>query len=476
MANLEFPKDFVWGVATSAQQIEGGRHEGGRGDSIWDRFAARPGAIEDASTPDIACDHYHRWREDLALMKWLGLGAYRFSISWPRVFPRGYGQLNGSGLDFYDALVDALLQAGIEPFPTLYHWDLPQALQERGGWSKRDTAKAFVEYSQAVVRRLGDRVDRWVTHNEPWCVTTLGHEEGHHAPGHTDPSEALRVAHHLLLSHGWACKVMRDESPRVKLGIVIIHCPAHPASSSARDRDASRWFDGFFHRWYLDPLFLGSYPPDAVEDRIRAGHLKGPKLPFVQDGDMLAIAAPLDFLGLNYYSRVVMKGGADGRPKDLKVAPPHELTDMGWEVYPQGLYESLLRVHRDYGPREIYITENGAAYDYSVDSLDRIADTKRIEYLRAHLSEAHRAIEDGVPLKGYFLWSLLDNFEWGFGYKKKFGIFSVDFDSQQRLPKDSAHYYKEVVSANAVVEIPAKLAAASTSTQTRGESRETDPK
>jgi beta-glucosidase len=450
MSGYGFPKGFLWGVATSAQQIEGARDEDGRGQSIWDRFARAPGAIADGSTPDVACDHYHRWRQDIALMKWLGVGAYRFSIAWPRIIPTGTGAVNAVGLDFYDALVDGLLEAGIQPFPTLYHWDLPQALQDRGGWGARDTAAAFVEYCSAVTRRLGDRIRLWVTHNEPWCVATLGHEEGHHAPGHHDPAEALRVAHHLLLSHGWATEAIRQEVPGAEVGIVLIHCPAYAASMGEADRDAARWFDGFFNRWYLDPLFRGSYPTDAIADRVALGHLQGDDLPFVADGDLAAIATPLDFLGFNYYSRVIMQAGPLGRPEAVKTVPAEELTGMGWEVFPGGLYESLLRVHRDYWSGKLYITENGAAYDDPVEADGRIPDSRRIAYLREHLLAVRRAIAAGVPLEGYFAWSLLDNFEWGFGYEKRFGLFAVDFETQQRIPKDSAYWYRDVVAAGAI--------------------------
>ncbi len=463
MTRHPFPDGFLWGAATSAQQIEGGRHEGGRGESIWDRFATIPGKIEDGSNSDVACDHYHRWREDIELMKWLGLGAYRFSIAWPRILPAGTGKPNDVGLDFYDALVDALLEAGIEPFPTLYHWDLPQTLQDLGGWSERDTAQAFVDYATHVARRLGDRVRRWVTHNEPWCAATLGYEEGHHAPGHTDPAEALRVAHHLLLSHGRAAAAIRNEAPNAEVGIVQIHCPAYPLTDSETDRDAARWFDGFFNRWYLDPIFRGAYPADAIADRVAAGHLRDSELPFVREGDLAAIAAPLDFLGVNYYSRNVMQTGPDGRRVAVKMGPPEELTDMGWEVYPRGLYDSLVRIHRDYGPQRIYITENGAAFTDTADATGRIADTRRIAYLREHLLAVRQAIADGVPLAGYFAWSLMDNFEWGYGYEKQFGLFAVDFATQERVPRDSAYWYRDLVSANAVVD-PAN-------STTHGESR-----
>lgn len=467
MPKHDFPAGFLWGVATSAAQIEGGRREGGRGDSIWDRFAALPGNIADGSVPDVACDHYHRWREDVALMKWLGLGGYRFSIAWPRVFPEGRGRVNVPGLDFYDALVDALLEAGIQPCPTLYHWDLPQALQEAGGWGERDTAEAFAQYATVVARRLGDRVRHWTTVNEPWCAATLGHEEGKHAPGRCDPAEALRAGHHLLLAHGLATAAIRREVRAAQLGIVLIHCPAHAASDSAADRDAARWFDGFFNRWYLDPVFRGDYPADALADRVALGHLPAPELPCVKEGDLALIAAPLDFLGLNYYSRAVVRAGPHQRPVDARGAPPAELTDMGWEVYPQGLHESLLRIHREYRPRRIYVTENGAAYTDRSDARGRIADARRIAYLRAHLLAARRAIADGVPLAGYFVWSLLDNFEWGFGYTKQFGLYAVEPETLRRIPKDSAFWYRDVVSANAVPDQPAP--------QTRGESRASEP-
>jgi beta-glucosidase len=450
MSRQDFPAGFLWGAATSSQQIEGATGEDGRGESIWDRFAAGSGKIEDGSTPSQACDHYHRWRADIELMRWLGLRAYRFSIAWPRIIPAGTGRVNPAGLDFYEALVDGLLEAGIEPFPTLYHWDLPQVLQDRGGWAARDTTLAFVDYAAAVTRRLGDRVKTWVTHNEPWCIATLGHAEGHHAPGHLDPAEGLRVAHHLLLSHGLAVAAIRREVPGAEVGIVHNYCPSYPASDCAGDGDASRWFDGFFNRWYLDPLFKGSYPADAVADRVAAGHLAGPDLPFVQAGDLATISVPCEFLGLNYYSRSLMKAGPDGKPVDAKTVPAEELTDMGWEVYPEGLYDSLMRVHREYAPAKIFIAENGAAYGYPADADGRIADARRVTYLRDHLLAARRAIADGAPLKGYFVWSLLDNFEWGHGFTKRFGLFGVDYETQRRFPKDSAFWYRDVTAANAV--------------------------
>lgn len=445
-----FQKEFLWGAATSSQQIEGAVHEGGRGESIWDRFAATPGAISDRSNANTACDHYHRWRSDIELMKELGIGAYRFSIAWPRIQPRGYGAVNKSGLDFYDALVDALLATGIQPFATLYHWDLPQELQDRGGWGERDTAKRFADYAGAVTARLGDRVRHWITHNEPWCTATLGHEEGHHAPGHRDPSEALRVAHHLLLSHGWALPIIRENSPGAEAGIVLNLVPARAASESAGDRAAVRRFDGVFNRWYLDPLFRGSYPPDTIADRVRRGHLESAEPDFVREGDLDTIKSPCDFLGVNYYSRIVIRAGGDGEPESVQTVPEEELTDMGWEVYPPGLYDLLRRISEEYDPEKIYITENGAAYADGPDENHRIADTRRIDYLRGHIAAVHRAIADGVPIGGYFVWSLLDNFEWAHGYTKRFGLYWVDFETQQRLPKDSAFWYRDTVQANAI--------------------------
>lgn len=450
MADLSFPKGFVWGVATSAPQIEGGVHEDGRGESIWDRFAAEPKRIADGSDPSVACDHYHRWRGDIDLMRWLGVGAYRFSVAWPRILPEGRGAANSAGLDFYDGLVDALLENGIRPFVTLYHWDLPQPLQDAGGWGVRTTAEAFVEYTAAVTKRLGDRVHHWITHNEPWCVAHLGHEDGEHAPGHRDPAESLRAAHHVLLSHGWALDAIRENSPGAEAGIVLNLVPVYPASADERDRDAARWFDGFFNRWYLEPLFCARYPEDAIADRIRGERIDPRGLPFVERGDLESISKPLDFLGLNYYSRVVMRSGDSGIPVAAPMVPREALTDMGWEVFPEGLYEMLVRIDREYKPPKIYITENGAAYTDEAGADGRVADSRRIDYLRGHVAAAHRALAAGVPLGGYFVWSLLDNFEWAHGYTKRFGLCAVDYATQARTPRDSAFWYRDVLKKHAV--------------------------
>jgi beta-glucosidase len=445
-----FPEDFVWGVATSAQQIEGARNAGGRGDSVWDRYATQKGAIEDGSDPFRACDHYNRWRDDVELMKWLGVSAYRFSTSWSRIMPGGNGVPNATGLDFYDALVDALLEAGIEPFVTLNHWDMPAYLMDDRGWASRSTVSAFVEYAEAVTARLGDRVSHWATHNEPWCIATLGYEEGCHAPGSTDPSTALPAAHHLLLSHGLSVGVVRANVRGARCGIVLNLSPAWPHSDTDEDREAARRFDGLFNRWFLDPLFRGEYPVDAVSDRTRRGHLENDLMPFVRNGDMEIIRAPIDYLGVNYYTRTAVKAGPDGDPVGAPLVPKEELTEMGWEVFPDGLTDILVRVAEDYGPAEMFVTENGIALPDVADDEDRVNDPGRVSFLRDHLLAAHRAIEAGVPLKGYFHWSLMDNFEWGKGYTKRFGLFRVNFETCERIPKESARWYRDAIAANAV--------------------------
>jgi beta-glucosidase len=310
-----------------------------------------------------------------------------------------------------------------------------------------------------VASRLGDRVARWATHNEPWCIATLGHEAGEHAPGHRDPAEALRVAHHLLLSHGWAAEAVRTSAPGAEVGIVLNLVPVQPASPDPADIEAARRLDGSFNRWYLDPLFLGSYPEDAIGDRIRRGHLEGADLPFVHSGDLGAVSAPLDFLGLNYYTRIVVKAGEGGEPVAVPVAPEGDLTEMGWEVHPRGLHDLLLRIQRDYAPPAVYITENGAAFPDPPPVEGRVADARRVAYLRGHLDAAHRALADGVPLRGYFVWSLLDNFEWAHGYTKRFGLYRVDSSTRQRIPKDSAFWYRDVVAANGVHDEAPRLAA-----------------
>lgn len=454
MTQLRFPRGFVWGAATSSYQIEGAVHEDGRGESIWDRFTHTPGKIEDGSTGDVACDHYHRWREDVALMRDLGLQAYRFSIAWPRILPTGRGAVNQAGLDFYSRLVDALLEAGITPFATLYHWDLPQPLQDAGGWPARATAEAFVEYADVTSRALGDRVTHWMTHNEPWCASILSYQIGEHAPGWHDWPAALAAAHHLLLSHGWAVPVLRRNSPGAEVGIALNFTPATPASADEADLAATRFFDGYFNRWFADPVYRGSYPDDMIAIYTAEGHLPATGPAFVQAGDLATIATPIDFLGVNYYSRAVigsqMLDPQTTTPDLTPGAADVERTEMGWEVYPDGLHQLLTRLHTDYHPGKFYITENGASYSDGPAADGQVPDERRRLYLRDHFAAAQRAIGDDVPLAGYFVWSLLDNFEWAKGYTQRFGIVWTDYTTQQRLPKASALWYRQVITANAV--------------------------
>jgi beta-glucosidase len=446
---IHFPQNFTWGVATSAYQIEGAWNEDGRGESIWDRFAHTPGKIEDGSDGDIACNHYHRWRDDIALMQSLNVPAYRCSIAWPRILPQGRGRVNQAGLDFYNRLVDGLLAASIEPFVTLYHWDLPQILQDQGGWPARSTAEAFVEYADIVTRTLGDRVKRWITHNEPWVITFLGHQIGVHAPGWQDWPASLRVAHHLLLSHGWAVPVIRRNSPGAEVGITLNFTPGDLASASAADWAAWRHYDGYSHRWFLDPLYGRHYPADMVADYEGLGYLPD-GLAFIKEGDLAAIAVQTDFQGVNYYTRAIIRDekAVDNLPQTTFSTPSSEWTDMGWEIHPESLYRLLNRLHFEYRPAKIYITENGASYADGPDNQGQIKDERRLAYLRDHLSAAYRAIQNGVPLAGYFAWSFMDNFEWARGYTQRFGLVWVDYETQHRIPKESAHWYQETIARN----------------------------
>jgi beta-glucosidase len=442
-----FPSDFIWGAATAAYQTEGAWDEDGKGESIWDRFSHTPGKIANGDTGDVACDHYHRWREDVALMKELGLRAYRFSISWPRLLPEGRGCVNATGLDFYSRLVDALLEAAIEPFITLYHWDLPQTLQDQGGWPARPTAEAFVEYGDLVTRRLGDRVKHWITLNEPFVSAIVGYLEGRHAPGHSDLDETLAAAHHLLLAHGRAVPVIRRNSPEAQVGITLNLSGQTPASPSTADRAAAWQRDGVVNRWFLDPLSARGYPADIVQHHGRPRD-------FVRENDLEAIAVPLDFLGVNYYARGIVRSSAVAEAENASrtVFPNPDRTEMGWEVYPDGLYEILERLHFDYRFPALYITENGAAYPDQIGDDGQVDDPLRVAFLKEHLAAAARAIAGGVPLRGYFAWSLMDNFEWAHGYSKRFGLIHVDYPTQRRTLKTSAYWYRRVIAANAVVD------------------------
>jgi beta-glucosidase len=421
-----FPDDFIWGAATAAYQIEGAVDEDGRGESIWDRFCATPGKVRAGDTGAVACDFYHRYPEDIALMQELGLNAFRFSIAWPRVLPDGRGHVNEAGLDFYDRLVDDLLAAGIQPFPTLYHWDLPQVLEDEGGWTVRSTAEAFVEYVESVVARLGDRVTHWTTHNEPWVVAWLGYSWGIHAPGRTSEQDAVAAAHHVLLSHGWAVEVIRRGVQGAKVGIVLNLEHVDPASDSEADRAAAREMDGRANRWFLDPIFRAEYPDDV------------PFTPPVRSGDLETIAARIDFLGVNNYFRFVVREGPE-----VVETPGAQRTDMGWEVHPESLTKLLVRVAREYAPPSIYITENGAAFADVRAHDGGVHDLERIDFLASHIDAVGDAREQGAPIDGYFVWSFLDNFEWAMGYSKRFGIVYVDYPTLERVPKDSFHWYRE---------------------------------
>ncbi len=443
--DLVFPQGFVWGTSTAAFQIEGGWDEDGKGLSIWDAFTRVPGKIERGENADQADDHYHRWPSDLDLMRDLGIPAYSFSVSWPRVFPEGSGALNPAGLDFYDRLVDGLLARGIAPYLKLYHWDLPQALQQRGGWAERDTAERFADYAIAVASRLGDRVQHWITHDEPFVASMAGNLYGMHAPGVQDPLTALQVAHNLLLGHGCAVKALRGMLPTsAGLGIVLSVYPVHPVSESEADRAAALRIDGLTNRLFMDPLFRGSYPADTAS-------LLGPLFPQVQPGDLALISTPLDFVGVNYYTRVVVRHDPSVPLIEAAfVQPPDREYSQMWEIYPPGMYEVLARVYRDYHPRQIYVSENGIPVPDGVDLDGRVRDERRIRYLQDHLAQVHRAIADGVPVRGYFHWSFLDNFEWSFGYRMRFGLVYVDYATQQRTPKDSARWFTGVIHKNAV--------------------------
>jgi beta-glucosidase len=438
--NHDFPSDFVWGAAASAYQIEGAAYEDGRGESIWDRFCATPGKVRAGETGEIACDFYHRYPEDIALMRELGLDAFRFSIAWPRIVPDATGPVNQAGLDFYDRLVDALLEAGIRPYANLFHWDLPQALEDAGGWPERATAEAFAAYAAVVGERLGDRVKDWITHNEPFCTSWLGYGLGEHAPGRTSVRDALAASHHALLAHGWAVEALRRAAPAAEVGIVLDTWPIHPASDSPADLAAVRAEDGVRNRWFFDPLLRGAYPEDVLERFAD-------DTPQIRDGDLATISAPLDFVGINNYSRRILRAGPGGVPVDVP-APAAKLTDMGWEVYPAGLYESLIRLHQEYGVESLYVTENGAAFADVRGHDGGIHDLERIAYLDGYVGAVAAAVAEGVPVRGYFVWSLLDNFEWSLGYSKRFGLVYVDYPTLERVPKESFAWYRDLIAAN----------------------------
>jgi beta-glucosidase len=437
MTDVRFPDGFLWGAATAAYQIEGAVHEDGRGQSIWDTFAHTPGAVLRGDTGDEACDHYHRWPADLDLLTSLGVGAYRFSVAWPRVMPDGSGAVNRAGLDFYDRLTDGLLERGITPMVTLYHWDLPQALQDRGGWANRDTAALFADYASVVHSRLGDRVPYWLTLNEPYCSAFVGHLDGVHAPGLRDERIAVTALHHLLLAHGMAVSALRADGVTGKVGITCNLTSVHPFSSDPGDVAAARSLDLHENRMFLDPLFRGAYPADAV---AQYGDLS-----FVRDGDLPLISAPLDYFGINYYERHLVRADPDHRWQRV---PPAHPTVTGIGVHPEGLREILERVHRDYTPLPLVVTETGLALHDYVAPGGEIADAERVAFFDAHLRAAHEALSAGVPLFGFFPWSFMDNFEWQSGYGVRYGLYYVDYATQKRIPKQSAHWYTNVIKSN----------------------------
>lgn len=448
METKRFPQGFVWGSATASYQIEGAAREDGRGESIWDRYCAVPGNVLGGDTGDVACDHYHRYKEDVALMKRMGLKAYRFSVAWPRVLPQGRGAVNEKGLQFYSDLVDELLAAGIEPYVTLYHWDLPQALQDLGGWANPEMPQYFLAYSKVVFDRLGDRVKHWITLNEPYCAAFLGNSEGRQAPGLHDFSTAVRVAYHLYVGHGLVVRHFRESGRAGEIGITLNLMGRLPYSGSEADKAAARRADGYLNRWFADPILKGSYPADMVA----LYREKGVVLPEFRPEDLALMSQKLDFVGLNYYNDFYVKADESKWPLGFVLENPKDLpvTDRDWPVTERGFTDMLLRMKNEYGVENIYVTENGASY-HDVVTLDgTVDDGPRRDYLRRHILAMHDAIGQGAPVRGYFLWSLYDNFEWGFGYSSRFGIVFVDFATQRRTVKESGHWYSRVIAANAV--------------------------
>ena len=464
VADLSFPPNFLWGAATASYQIEGAAAEDGRTPSIWDTFAQVPGAVVNGDSGDIACDHYHRMPQDVALMRDLNLNAYRFSVAWPRVRPDA-GPVNQAGLDFYRRLVDELLDSGIRPWVTLYHWDLPQALEDAGGWTNRDTAYRFAEYALSVHDAIGDRAPTWTTLNEPWCSAFLGYTGGQHAPGRQEGVAGLVAAHHLMLGHGLVVDELRQRSTTADLGITLNMTVADPHDPSDElDRDAARRIDALHNRVFLDPILRGSYPADLLEDTADLVWQGRAWYDVVQSGDLATISTPIDVLGVNYYKGDAVSGrpqsdvtGFDGDHAERATSTPFvgcedvtfpsrglPRTDMGWEVQPEGLTRLLKRIHDDYDAPVMHVTENGAAYADEVAPDGSVDDPERVAYVEDHLRAVHAAIEQGVDVRGFFQWSLLDNYEWAYGYGKRFGIVHVDYDTQVRTPKRSALVYAEV--------------------------------
>ncbi len=437
--SLPFPEGFLWGSATSSYQIEGSPTADGKSPSIWDTFCAEPGRIKDGSNGDVACDHYNRYRDDVALMKDLGLHAYRFSIAWPRVIPDGAGPVNRAGLDFYDRLVDELLQADIRPFPTLYHWDLPQCLQDNGGWVNRDTAYAFADYAEAVVARLGDRIDTFTTLNEPFVSADHGYVTGEHAPGHTSRAEGFAASHHLLLAHGLAGERIRAGAPEARLAITINFTPIEPATNDKRDIESAHHRNNLENHWYADPVAGFGYPQDTAD------HFNWDQSE-VHDGDLDIIGAPIDLLGINFYTR-----SFESVDDSFTLPADAPTNTMGWEIHPPSLGRVLRWLHDRYDFPSYLITENGCPMPDDERHDGRVKDDDRIDFIRDHLEQVHAAIREGFPLEGYFVWSLFDNFEWAWGYGPTFGIVEVNYETQERIPKKSAQWLSDVAALNAII-------------------------
>ena len=447
MRGIRFPDEFMWGVSASAYQIEGAWAEDGKGESIWDRFCHIPGNVANGDTGDIACDHYHRYKDDIALMRQLGIRFYRFSISWPRIQPYGHGKINQKGIKFYNDLINCMLENGIQPFAVLYHWDLPQALQNKGGWANRETAEYFKDYARIVFNEFGDRVRHWITILEPQVIAYNGNWMGNMAPGIRDFSTALEVSHNLMRGHGLAVREFKKMGLDGKIGIINMHPKAYPASNSSEDMAAANRFDGAWCRWYLDPLCHGHYPDDMMVWYQSHGVV----LPEIIEDDMDLISTPIDFMGINYYTSKWFKEGNDLWPLMIEKAKPpvEKFTMMDWAIYPLGFYHSLMRVSENY-KNEIIVMENGGAFNDIVSEDGEINDVDRIEYLRSHITAMHQAIKEGANVKGYFIWSILDNFEWAYGCQKRFGLIYVDYKDQKRIIKRSGHLYRNVMEKNGI--------------------------
>ena len=446
---MPFPTDFAWGAATSSYQIEGAADEDGKGPSIWDTFSHTPGKIANGDTGDVACDHYHRWADDVDLMADYRLNAYRFSVSWPRIQPSGRGAPNRRGIDFYGQLVDRLLEKGIRPALTLNHWDIPQALQDGGGWQSRDMVDRFAEYASILYDSLGDRVAWWITHNEPWIIAALGHRLGIHAPGLRDTEAELRTAHHLLLSHAAAVEAYRASGASAPIGITLNLLPTYPQTDSGADARAASLSDGYTNRWYLEPLFNGAYPADMLDyfgERF--------SLDWIRDGDLGRVAQPIDFLGVNYYARRVVRAPRPDEAAEFAWVVRTETTtgiptsDLGWEMTPPVLRDLLIHLRDTYRSPTILITENGCSLKDEIGADGGVHDPRRIAFFEGHLRAVEEAVDAGVDVRGYFAWSLLDNFEWAEGYGPRFGLTYVDYPTQRRIPKDSAGWYAEVIRRN----------------------------